>query len=140
LRNYFGKRSYEFTIEQGLHTINPVTNKPFLNRYIYNPIFVELTDKETQKYNKLTQQIIVMRRDEDHDPDELQKLYERRANIGKNAENKKIALSIRALLPVEEPVVEEAPAVEAEDAEPTSYTDEVVNTIGDAVEAPATEE
>ncbi|MBE7040425.1 MAG: bifunctional 4-hydroxy-3-methylbut-2-enyl diphosphate reductase/30S ribosomal protein S1 [Ruminococcaceae bacterium] len=55
-------------------------------------------------------------------------------------ENKKIALSIRALLPVEEPVVEEAPAVEAEDAEPTSYTDEVVNTIGDAVEAPATEE
>lgn len=92
LRSYFGERSYEFTIEQGLHTINPVTNKPFLNRYVYKPIFVELTDKETQKYNKLTQQIIVMRRDEEHDPDELQKLYERRANVGKNAENKKIAL------------------------------------------------
>ena len=92
LRNYFGNKSYEFTIEQGLHTIRPGTNKPFLNRYIYKPVFVELTDKETQKYNKLTQQIIVMRRNEDHDPDELQKLYERRANIGKNAENKKIAL------------------------------------------------
>lgn len=92
LINYFGNKSYEFTIEQGLHTIRPGTNKPFLNRYIYKPVFVELTDKETQKYNKLTQQIIVMRRNEDHDPDELQKLYERRANIGKNAENKKIAL------------------------------------------------
>lgn len=92
LCSYFGDKSYEFTIEQGLNTINPVTNKPFLNKYIYKPIFVELTNKETQKYNKLTQQIIVMRRNEEHNPDALQKLYERRANIGKNAENKKIAL------------------------------------------------
>jgi len=51
-------------------------------------------------------------------------------------ENKKIALSIRALLP-EEPAVEEAPAAEAAPAEeevPTSYHDEVeADTIADAV-------
>ncbi|MBQ9914668.1 MAG: 30S ribosomal protein S1, partial [Clostridia bacterium] len=53
-----------------------------------------------------------------------------------NWETKKIALSIRALLPVEEaPVVTEAPAEEAEEALPTSYTEEVSDTIGDAVEA-----
>lgn len=92
LRKYFGNKSYEFTIEQGLHTIKPGTNRPFLNRYIYKPIFVELTDKETQKYNKLTQMIIIMRREDNYDPEELQKLCERRANIGKNAENKKLAL------------------------------------------------
>ena len=54
-------------------------------------------------------------------------------------ENKKIGLSIRALLPVEEvaaPVVEEAPAEEApaEEAEPTEYKEEVSNTIADAIE------
>ncbi len=57
-------------------------------------------------------------------------------------ENKKIALSIRALLPVEEaPAPVEAPAEEA-DAEPTSYKEEVSDTIGDAVgvEVEATEE
>ncbi len=53
-------------------------------------------------------------------------------------DNKKIALSIRALLPEEPaPVVEEA--APAEDAEPTSYSDGGVDTIGDAVEAPAAE-
>ncbi len=57
-------------------------------------------------------------------------------------ENKKIALSIRALLPVEEaPAPVEVPAEEA-DAEPTSYKEEVSDTIGDAVgvEVEATEE
>ncbi len=53
-----------------------------------------------------------------------------------NWENKKIALSIRALLPVEEVApVEEAPAAPAEDELPTSYTEEVSDTIGDAVGA-----
>ena len=58
-------------------------------------------------------------------------------------ENKKIGLSIRALLPVEEKAEEVAEAVEeapAEDAEPTEYKEEVSNTIGDAVEVKADEE
>ncbi len=51
-------------------------------------------------------------------------------------ENKKIALSIRALLP-EEPVAESAPEeTPAEDEAPTSYHDEVAaDTIADAVDA-----
>ena len=57
-------------------------------------------------------------------------------------ENKKIGLSIRALLPVEEKAAEVAETVEApaEDAEPTEYKEEVSNTIGDAVEVKADEE
>ncbi len=53
-----------------------------------------------------------------------------------NWESKKIALSIRALLPEAEVTpVEEAPAAPAEDELPTSYTEEVSDTIGDAVGA-----
>ncbi len=53
-------------------------------------------------------------------------------------ENKKIALSIRALLP--EPEVVEAPVAEATEEEPTSYTEEVSDTIGDALGVETTEE
>lgn len=61
-------------------------------------------------------------------------------------DNKKIALSIRALLPVEEaPAPAEVPAEEAADEETvTSYKDEVSDTIGDAlgieIQEEATEE
>lgn len=53
-------------------------------------------------------------------------------------ENKKIGLSIRALLPVEEKAAE-APAEQAaedtaKEAEPTEYKEEVSNTIADAIE------
>ncbi|MBQ4517247.1 MAG: bifunctional 4-hydroxy-3-methylbut-2-enyl diphosphate reductase/30S ribosomal protein S1 [Clostridia bacterium] len=55
-------------------------------------------------------------------------------------ENKKIALSIRALLPEPEVAPVEEAAEAAEDAEPTSYTEEVSSTIGDAVGVETTEE
>ncbi|MBR2500292.1 MAG: hypothetical protein IKB60_04355, partial [Clostridia bacterium] len=50
-------------------------------------------------------------------------------------EAKKISLSIRALLPVEEAPVVEAPAEEAKEEEETPvYKEELESTIGDAVE------
>ena len=52
-------------------------------------------------------------------------------------ENKKIALSIRALLPVEEAP---APAEEAVEEEMTSYKEEVTDTIGDALGVETSEE
>ncbi len=56
-------------------------------------------------------------------------------------ENKKIALSIRALLPVEEvaPAVE-APSEEVVEEEVVAYKDEVTDTIGDALGVEASEE
>lgn len=85
IREYFGRKSFEFTIEQALHTINPVTNKPFLNRYLYKPVFVDLNDKEMDKYKKITQNIIYLKNQEDYDESDLNKLYTRRAEILKNA-------------------------------------------------------
>ena len=88
IREYFGNKSYEFTIADALSTINPSTGKPFLNQFRYYPVFVRLTDSEMRKYNQLSQQIAILKSQEDCDPDELQRLYDRRANITKNAENK----------------------------------------------------
>lgn len=93
IRSYFGEQSFEFTIADALHTINPLTGKPFLNRYNYYPIFVPLTDAECKRYGKISQQIAMLKSKEDYDPEELQRLYDRRAEVGKNAENKLIALS-----------------------------------------------
>lgn len=88
IRNYFGNRSYEFTIHDALSTINPRTNRPFLNRYEYHPIFVPLTQDEERRYREVSKQIAIVLSDEDHDEKELERLYERRAKIIRNAANK----------------------------------------------------
>ena len=88
IRDYFGKMSFEFTIAEALNTINPITGKPFLNRYLYKPIFVDLNDKEMDKYKKISQHIMYVKNQEDYDEKELNTLYTRRANILKNAEYK----------------------------------------------------
>jgi superfamily II DNA or RNA helicase len=88
IRNYFGNKSFEFTIDQALHTINPLTGVPFLNAFRYEPIFVPLTEEEMKSYASYSRKIIIMKQYDDYDPDELQRLYDQRAKIGKNAENK----------------------------------------------------
>ena len=88
IRKYFGSKSFEFTISDALATNNPLTGKPFLNRFLYYPIFVPLTDKEVQTYNKITQQIIILKNQEEVDQEKLERLYDRRADVCKNAENK----------------------------------------------------
>lgn len=85
IRDYFGNKSFEFTIADALHTINPITGKPFLNRFKYYPIFVNLNESEMKKYNKYSQQIVILKNQEDYDPNDLQRLYDRRAEVGKNA-------------------------------------------------------
>ena len=92
IRNYFGNKSFEFTIADALNTINPLTGRPFLNRFKYYPIFVELSDTEAEKYSKISRQIYILKNQEEPDEEELQRLYDRRANIGKNASNKMPAL------------------------------------------------
>lgn len=92
IRKYFGNKSFEFTIADALRTINPLTGSPFLNQFEYHPIFVELTDEESNRYSKLSQQIAILRNNEDCDPQEIERLYDRRSQISKNAENKLSAL------------------------------------------------
>jgi len=93
IADYFGGKSYEFTIADALTTINPRTGRPFLNRFFYYPIFVELDDGEESRYMKITKQIAVLLNDDDPDEEKLQRLYDRRADICKNAKQKYAALS-----------------------------------------------
>lgn len=92
--DYFGKASFEFTIADALSTINPLTGKPFLNRFYYYPIFVNLSEKEEADYAKISRQIAVLLNDEDRDEQKLQRLYDRRADICKNAIGKYDALDV----------------------------------------------
>lgn len=85
IRHYFGDKSFEFTIADALGTINPLTGKPFLNPYFYYPVFVNLNEKERNKYVDITKKIIYLQSQKDVSEDDinLQKIF--RANILKNA-------------------------------------------------------
>ena len=88
IRTYFGSKSFEFTIADALSTINPITGRPFLNAFKYYPIFVSLTDAENKRYGKISQQIAILKSQDEYDEEDLQRLYDRRADITKNAANK----------------------------------------------------
>lgn len=88
IRDYFGPQSFEFTIADALNTINPLTGRPFLNTFRYHPIFVPLTAEENKNYIKISRQIAILRSKDNYDPNDLQRLYDRRADISKDAENK----------------------------------------------------
>lgn len=95
LTNYFGEKEFQFPIFKALTTINPLTNKPFLVSYYYHPVFVDLTEDELELYRKLSLKIRKLSLCKKNN-DEYQKRYESllfaRAAIGKNAENKFLAL------------------------------------------------
>ena len=106
IREYFGEKSYEFTIADALNTVNPKTGKPFLNQFEYYPVFIDLTEEENNQYARLSQKIAILRNQEDFDPEELQRLYDRRARIGKNAVNKLPALR-RLLVQLDPPSIKD---------------------------------
>lgn len=88
IREYFGGKSYEFTIKDALGRINPMTGRPFLNPFYYHPVFVDLTDEEMNRYSKISKQIAVLMAQDDIDREDLDKLMIKRANILKNAKLK----------------------------------------------------
>ncbi|MGL4361750.1 MAG: DEAD/DEAH box helicase family protein, partial [Cellulosilyticaceae bacterium] len=57
LKSYFGDSSFEFTIDNALTEINPITNKTFLCPYYYHLRFAELTEDELERYNQLSVKI-----------------------------------------------------------------------------------
>ena len=88
LSNYFGNDSFKFTIAQALTTINPLTNKPFLVEYEYHPVFVNLTDEEIERYQRLTSRIkkmVAYSKSNDEYQVRFERLLFERANIEKNA-------------------------------------------------------
>lgn len=95
IREYFGNKSFEFSIHDALNTINPLTNKPFLNQFYYYPVFVHLNEKEQEKYNEFSRKIacIMNSKDEVPDIDKVNMLRTKRAEILKNAEEKLASVS-----------------------------------------------
>lgn len=93
IQDYFGGKSFTFTIADALRTINPATEKPFLNRFRYHPVFVYLSDKEGREYATISRQIAIELNKEEPDEEKLQRLYDRRADISKNAAAKLPAFS-----------------------------------------------
>jgi superfamily II DNA or RNA helicase len=95
LENYFGDKSFEFTIFDALSTINPRTGKTFLVQYYYHPVFVHLTDDELVNYMQLSNKISKLSNFVKNS-DKYQKNYESllfsRAKITKRAVNKYIEL------------------------------------------------
>jgi len=90
---YFGHIVYSFTISQALQTPNPRTNRPYLTKYYYYPVFVSLTDEEIEEYKRLTQRVVkLMQSKKEEQDDLLQLVIFARANVYKKASNKLIAL------------------------------------------------
>lgn len=85
IEEYFGGKSFEFTIQDALTEINPITKKNFLVKFDYEPCFVSLTDNEIEEYKKLTEKIIKSKRYMDDKDTYLQMLRFKRADIEKNA-------------------------------------------------------
>lgn len=94
LYSFFNKVVYEFSIRQALDTINPLTGRPYLVKYYYHPIFVNLDEDELETYYEKTKRIIKLfgKVGDDEYASALENLLFARANIIKNAEQKYIAL------------------------------------------------
>lgn len=88
IRKYFGNKSFEFTIYDAMHTINPRTGHYFLNKYKYIPIFVDMTDEEMSKYRKYNKMIATEMSKDEPDYKKIEGWRMSRANITKNAFNK----------------------------------------------------
>ncbi|MCM3398212.1 DEAD/DEAH box helicase family protein [Oceanobacillus profundus] len=86
--NYFigDKRdTYRYTIEEAIAS-------GALSKYMYHPIFIELTEDEFTQYNHYTQSIAAARTQEIVDTDRVNRLLNERSLIVKKCENKLIKL------------------------------------------------
>lgn len=90
LETYFDGIVFRFPIENALAAKDSDGNR-ILTPYNYHPVFVELTEEESQEYWAYTRQILAIKDLKNKSPEDLKRLedlYLFRAEIGKNAENK----------------------------------------------------
>jgi superfamily II DNA or RNA helicase len=89
--SYFQGIVYQFTLEDAINNINPLTGETYLVPYRYHPHFVSLTPEELTEYIRKSQTIMKLMFGAKND-EEREKFFERllfqRANIVKNAEAK----------------------------------------------------
>jgi len=90
LQRYFRDVVFRFPLEKALAASDDNGNR-ILTPYRYHPVFVNLTDSESEKYWSFTRQILALKAKKKathEDQKKLEKLFLYRAEIGKNAQNK----------------------------------------------------
>ena len=89
IENFFGDKSFEFSIEDALKNHNPLTGKPFLVNFRYEPRFISMTEYELEEYKIITDKIVRMSNyDNEETYQYLQMMRFKRADIEKNAQEK----------------------------------------------------
>lgn len=89
IENFFGNKSFEFSIEDALKNHNPLTGKPFLVNFRYEPRFISMTEDELEEYKTITDKIVRMSNyDNEETYQYLQMMRFKRADIEKNAQEK----------------------------------------------------
>lgn len=58
LFEYFGDTVFEFTLKDAIYNLNPDTGNTYLTPFVYEPIFIQLTDDEIDDYVRETEKIV----------------------------------------------------------------------------------
>lgn len=85
LRNYFGDTVYEYDMEEAIR-------KNILTEYKYEPIIVDLTEEEVEKYERLTMRLIHLMNDNNKNKEDIEDINRKRSLIISKAINKKSIL------------------------------------------------
>lgn len=89
LYGYYGKTVYTISLDDAIEG-------GFLTKYLYNPVFVELTDEETEEYGSISKEIgrlfslMSSGKIDRNDEERLEKLRLKRARLLARAENKTV--------------------------------------------------
>lgn len=92
LLQYFDRVVFEFSIQDGLNWINPLTGQSPLCPYDYEPVFVGLDDDELEEWISLTKGLLRAGRDAESE-ERRKRLLIKRAAIAKSANQKIPALA-----------------------------------------------
>jgi superfamily II DNA or RNA helicase len=82
IEGFFGESVYEYDMKTAIEN-------GALTEYIYNPITVDLTDNEFERYERLTKRLIYLYSSEEVNKDEISEINRQRSLILSKAENKK---------------------------------------------------
>jgi superfamily II DNA or RNA helicase len=82
IEEFFGEPVYQYDMKEAI--VNGA-----LTEYIYNPIIVDLTDDELERYERLTRRLIHLYSSEEAKKDEIRDVNRQRSLILSKAENKK---------------------------------------------------
>lgn len=82
IRDFFGDTVYEYDMKTAIQT-------GALTEYTYQPLMIDLTDEELERYERFTKRLITLYGEDHPDQEEISEINRKRALILSRAENKK---------------------------------------------------